>query len=119
MTRKEKETYPDYRSAAKFTIDTILEIWGTNSTLFEKKATLDVTSFDLHSEWTNHWSKQIILAPNSSTELFQGEVPGVHTRQKWSEVPRVIIVSARLLDEEGEVLGRYSNWCVVYSLTWK
>lgn len=110
MTRKEKETYPDYRSAAKFTIDTVLEIWGTNSTLFEKKATLDVTSFDLHSEWTNHWSKQIVLAPNSSTELFQGEVPGVHTRKKWSDVPRVIIVSARLLDEEGEVLGRYSNW---------
>ncbi|KAK0482107.1 glycoside hydrolase family 2 protein [Armillaria luteobubalina] len=110
VTRKEKETYPDYRSAANFTIETILEIWGTNSTLFEKKATLDVTSFDLHSEWTNHWSKQIVLAPNSSTELFQGEVPGVRTRKKWSEVPRVIIVSARLLDEEGEVLGRYSNW---------
>jgi len=38
-------------------------------------------------------------------------LPGQPTRTKESEVPRPIVVSARLLDvESGEVLGRYSNW---------
>ncbi len=112
MTRKEKETYPDYRSAANVFIDTTLEIWGTNSTLAEKTVTLDVSSFDLNSDWVENWSKAVVLAPNASTELFQGEVPGQPRRTKRSELPRVIIVSARLIDDGGNVLARYSNWWV-------
>ncbi|KAF8915918.1 glycoside hydrolase family 2 protein [Mucidula mucida] len=92
MTRKEKETYPDYRSAANKTV------------------TLDVSSFDLNSDWVENWSKAVVLAPNASTELFQGEVPGQPRRTKRSELPRVIIVSARLIDDGGNVLARYSNW---------
>ncbi|THV08604.1 glycoside hydrolase family 2 protein [Dendrothele bispora CBS 962.96] len=110
MTRKEHQTFPDDLSAAKFTIESILEIWGTNSTLEEKKATLEVSSFDLQSEWKDSWSKSVTLAPNSSTELFRGQVPGQPTRTKKSEVAKDIIVSARLLDEDGTVLFRYSNW---------
>ncbi|KAI0082455.1 glycoside hydrolase family 2 protein [Panus rudis PR-1116 ss-1] len=110
MTRKEVKTYPDELSAAVFSIETVLEIWGTNSTLSEKKATLEVTSFELDSTWTDKWTKEVVLAPNSSTELFKGGLPGQPKRSKLSEVPKVIIVSARLLNENGEVLGRYSNW---------
>ncbi|KIJ70008.1 glycoside hydrolase family 2 protein [Hydnomerulius pinastri MD-312] len=110
MTRKEKKTFLDELSAASFTIETILEVWGTNSTLTEKKAKLEVSSFDLHSSWTDKFTQDIVLAPNSSTELFSGQLPGQPIRTKQSEVPRVIIVSARLLDESGTVLGRYSNW---------
>ncbi|CAL1701079.1 unnamed protein product [Somion occarium] len=110
MTRKEKKTFPDELSAAVFTIETVLEVWGTNSTLSEKQATLEVTSFDLHSDWTDTWTKNIVLAPNSSTELFKGDLPGQPKRTKLSEIPKTIIVSARLLDKSGKVLGRYSNW---------
>lgn len=110
MTRKEVQTFPDDTSAASFTIETVLEIWAANSTLAEKKATLEVTAFELDSDWTDTWSKDAVLAPNSSTELFKGPLPGQPTRTKKSEVPRVIIISARLVDADGTVLARYSNW---------
>jgi len=112
MTRKDVTTYPDPLSAAQFTITAALEIWGTNSTLAEKKAVLDVTSFDLHNDdWVDKWSKDVTLLPNQSTELWKGEVPGQAKRTKTSDVPKTIVVSARLLDaSSGEVLGRYSNW---------
>lgn len=109
MTRKEHKTFADERSAAKFTIETQLEIWGTNSTLTDKKVTLEVTSFDLNSEWRDKWTKEVELARNSSTELFKGDLPGQPIRTKQSDVPKVIVVSARLI-ADGEVLGRYSNW---------
>lgn len=59
MTRKEKQLFFDERSAAKFTIETRLEIWGTNSRLEDKKATLEVTAFDLQSAWQHQWSKEV------------------------------------------------------------
>jgi len=110
MTRKEKKTFANDLSAAEFTIATILEVWGTNNTLSDKPSKLEVTFFDLHSSWTAQFSKDIVLAANSSTELYSGDLPGQPVRTKQSEVPRVIIVSARLLDASGTVLGRYSNW---------
>ncbi|KAG2348846.1 glycoside hydrolase family 2 protein [Suillus weaverae] len=110
MTRKEKKTFANDLSAAQFTITTVLEVWGTNGTLSEKKAKLEVACFDLHSSWTEQLSKEIVLAPNSSTELYSGDLPGQPVRTKQSEVPRAIIVSARLLDASGTVLGRHSNW---------
>jgi len=109
MTRKEHKAFEDARSAAKFTIRTKLEIWGTNSTLADKKVTLEVTSFDLNSEWRDKWTKEVVLSQNSSTELFRGDLPGQPVRTKQSDVPKVIVVSARLI-ADGEVLGRYSNW---------
>lgn len=110
MTRKEKETFDSDETAAYFKIETMLEIWGTNSTLEEKRAKLELTAFDLHSDWIESWSKDIELAPNASTELFRGEAPGLPVRTKKSEVPRTIIFSSRLLGDNDEVLGRYSNW---------
>lgn len=110
MTRKEKKIFTNDLSAAQFTITTVLEVWGTNGTLSEKKAKLAVTCFDLHSSWTEQFSKDIVLAPNSSTELYSGDLPGQPVRTKQSEVPHAIIVSARLLDASGTVLGRHSNW---------
>ncbi|KAG8934638.1 hypothetical protein FRC02_009582 [Tulasnella sp. 418] len=111
-------------SVVYFTIDTILEIWATNSTLVEKKATLDVTVFDLAvpdvkteddvkaKSVVYHRQEQVILQPNSSTELFKGSmVPlGQPIRTKLSEVPKTLIVSTRLLDQDGTVLSRYANW---------
>ncbi|KAI0268237.1 glycoside hydrolase family 2 protein [Gloeopeniophorella convolvens] len=111
MTRKNQKKYADERTLAHFTITSQLEVWGTNSTLEPKSATLQVTAFDLQRpDWSNRWEKDVTLAPNSSTELWKGEVPGQPVRTKDSEVPKTIVVSARLLDENGAVLGRYSNW---------
>ncbi|PAV20886.1 glycoside hydrolase family 2 [Pyrrhoderma noxium] len=109
MTRKEKKIFASDNRAADFTIDTEVEIWGTNNQLEEKTVTLDVRCFDLRSEWTDSWSKQVVLASNASTELWKGILPGQPTRTKLSEVPKTIIISARLLDGN-TVLGRYSNW---------
>ncbi|KAH9938328.1 glycoside hydrolase family 2 protein [Fomitopsis serialis] len=110
MTRKDKQTFADDLTAAFFNLDTVLEIWGTNSTLQEKRAVLEVTAFDLHSDWRETSKQDVALAPNASTELFKGLLPGQPRRTKLSEAPKTIVVSARLLDASGAVLGRYSNW---------
>ena len=112
MTRKEKKTFADEHSAAFFTIETVLEIWGTNSTLAAKHAKLEVTAFELHSDWRERFVQDVVLEPNAATELWKGTLPGQPTRTKLSEAPKAIIVSARLLDADGSVLGRYANWCV-------
>jgi len=113
MTRKEHKEYPDERTLARFAITSQLEIWGTNSTLEPKRATLQVTSFDLERpDWHDRWETDVILAPNGSTELWRGKVPGQPVRTRESQVPNAVVVSARLLDEDGTILGRYSNWWV-------
>ena len=109
MTRKEHKSFASDVTAADFTIETVIEIWGTNSTLKEKKAELTVTSFDLYSDWTDKWSQAVDLAPNASTELWKGNLPGQPTRTKLSDVPKTIVVSAVLSDDTG-VIARYSNW---------
>jgi len=110
MTRKEKKTFANDSTIVDYTVETVIEIWGTNKELHEKKVILDVTCFDLESEWTHNWNLGVTLEPNASTELWKGELPGQPKRTKASEVPRTIIVSARLVDEKGAVLARYSNW---------
>lgn len=110
MTRKEIKTFADERSAADFTIATELQIWGTNSALEEKRVTLEVTFFNLaDAAWKESWSKEVVLSANSSTELYKGEVVGQPVRTKLSDLPKDIIISARLLDGD-VILGRYSNW---------
>ena len=112
VTRKEYQRFSDDRSAADFVIRTELQIWGTNSTLTPKHAMLSVICFDLYSDWRHVWEDDIVLAVNSSTELYKGPLPGQPDRTKWSELPKVIIVSARILDKGKAVLTRHSNWCV-------
>ncbi|KAF9075879.1 glycoside hydrolase family 2 protein [Rhodocollybia butyracea] len=111
ITRKEITTFVDERSAAKFTIDTVFEVWATNSTLTAKDVTLEFSNHDIHDpEFNDGWSKTVTLAPNSSTEVFKGSVNALQQRTTKSQVPKTIIASARLRDEDGTVLARYSNW---------
>ena len=110
MTRKDKKSFADDLTIVNYTIETVIEIWGTNSTLSKKEVTLEVTAFELDSDWTEKWTKDAVLGPNASTELFKGNLPGQPVRTKKSELPKVIIVSARLLDKDGTVLARYTNW---------
>lgn len=114
IKRNDFKEYADERTLAHFTITSQLEIWGTNSALERKRATLQVTSFDLERpDWSDRWEMNVTLAPNASTELWRGKVPGQPVRTRESQVPKAIVVSARLLDEDRAILGRYSNWWVV------
>lgn len=98
ITRKENTIFENERTAAHYKIETLLEIWGTNSTLTEKEVTLEMSYFDLHDpEWKETTSEEVTLAPNSSTELFKGALTGVPLRSKQSEIPPMIVASARLV----------------------
>jgi beta-mannosidase len=113
MARTTKKTYRDDRSAAFYTIEHTLEIWGTNSSLEDKEVYLEVVAFDLgDKDWRGGVEKRkVVLKRNSATELFKGPLPGQPIRTKESEVPKPIVISARLLNvASGQVLGRYSNW---------
>lgn len=116
ITRKEVKT-PDPskpNSVAYFSIDAELEIWGTNSTLFVKEAILEIRSFDVSgSDVIHQITQHVSLRPNSSTELWKGSLTvfGQPVRTKLSEVPRSLVVQARIVEvESGMVLARYSNW---------
>ncbi|KAJ3841473.1 glycoside hydrolase family 2 protein [Lentinula raphanica] len=111
ITRKEITTFADDRSAADFTIDTVFEVWGTNSTLCAKNVTLEFLIHDLHDpEFKDGWTRTLTLSPNSSTEVFKGTIQALPPRMTKTQVPNTIIVSSRLLDEDNTVLARYSNW---------
>jgi beta-mannosidase len=112
ITRKDVQTFANKYTAADYAISTEMEIWGTNSSLVEKKAELEVTSFNLQSGWRETFTKEATLPPNQATELFQGPVPGQPVRTSTAEIKKDIVVSARLLDANGSVLARFSNWCV-------
>lgn len=112
MARKDIKRHPDLDSAANYTIETELEAWGTNSTLTSKYVTLEMTAFDLQSKnnWTHVWKVNAELHPNQSTELWKGLVPGQPIRNNVADVPKDIVVSGKLLDENGTILARYTNW---------
>ncbi|KAG8980228.1 hypothetical protein FRB93_009335 [Tulasnella sp. JGI-2019a] len=113
MTRKEsKKSTAGEDSVAFFEIDTLMEIWATNSTLSEKKVTLQVKSYDLDKgKEVDGLEQEVTLAANASTEAWKGSLAkfGQPIRTKLSEAPRTLVISARLLDGD-EVLARYSNW---------
>lgn len=77
---------------------------------------LVIEAFDLLDP-TFQWKEQhdVTLGSNRSTELWQGSVPGQEIRTSLSQAPRTIIVSARILNDSGEVLARYANWYVFQS----
>lgn len=105
MTRKEVKSFPDPLSVANFKLEIVFEFWGTNSTLEDKEVTFEVTSFDLHSGSAKQLkSEKVTLKANQSTELAVDRHEG--NVDYWA----TSIVSARLLDENGQVFTRYANW---------
>ncbi|KAJ1311549.1 hypothetical protein OPQ81_010033 [Rhizoctonia solani] len=112
MTRKMIKTPLGPMSALYSSIETHLEVWGTNSTLKAKRATLEIRSFDLEADGKliDTQKLEVVLAPNSSTELWKGVLPGEGKRTRDSDPQNVIVVQARLLDTDSKVLARYSNW---------
>jgi len=114
ITRKEIKTFANEFTAADYRIETYFEIWGSNSTLEEKTVTLEVKVFDLESDGNESgsketWAIEVTLAPNASTEFWRGKLLLLPDRRTQSEVPKPVVVSARLLQDE-EVVARYCNW---------
>ncbi|KAF8320927.1 glycoside hydrolase [Clavulina sp. PMI_390] len=86
-------------------------VWATNATLEANTVSLELAAFDLYDP-TFQWSqkKDITLPPNSSTDLMMMPLPGQPPLSKKSQVPRGIVVHAKLLDKDGDVISRNTNW---------
>jgi beta-mannosidase len=119
MTRKAVKTFDSRDSLAFFTISSVLEIWGTNSSHQEKKVCLELNAYDVEagtpvpvtSEGWNGGKKEVTLAPNASTELWKGQTPGVEDVRIEGMRSKPVVVQARLVDIDTDVvLARYSNW---------
>ncbi|KAG8728628.1 hypothetical protein FRC12_021614, partial [Ceratobasidium sp. 428] len=112
MTRKTVKTPLSPYSALYSSIETRIELWGTNSTLEPAKATLEIRSFDVEGggKLIDTQKQDVTLVPNSSTELWKGGLPGEGKRTRDSDPQKAIVVQARLLSTDGKVLARYSNW---------
>jgi beta-mannosidase len=71
---------------------------------------LEVVSFDLDAgQVVDSRSTEVTLAPNASTEFWSGNVAGQPTRTTDAQVPKIIVVGARLIDQDGTVLARYGE----------
>ncbi|GFZ45160.1 Beta-mannosidase B [Saitozyma sp. JCM 24511] len=110
MARKDVKKPRDAVTSAFFEITQEIELWGCNSTVESKKAKVELVSFDLDEGEVDRRTLDVTLAPNSSTEIWKGAVPGQTVRTSSGQVPKPIVVQARLVDEDGRVLARYSNW---------
>ena len=85
------------------------------------QAKLELSFFDLNEEsgWTHSEIRDVELPPNQSTDLVIGMKclgPTPKSMHKGKDGPltwtssHLVVVSARLLNENGEVLARYSDW---------
>lgn len=76
-----------------------------------KQVKVILTSFDLDKGAGETSTHEAELAPNSSTEIWQGDLPGQSIRTSLSQAPRPVVVQAKVVDAEtGEVLARHSSW---------
>lgn len=119
MTRKAVKTFASKDTLAFFTISSHLEIWGTNSQSQSKTVCLEVHAYDVEAgraidvtvEGFTGGKKEVVLAPNASTELWKGQTPGVEDVHVEGMRSKPIVIQARLVDvDTGVVLARYSNW---------
>jgi hypothetical protein len=77
MARKDIKKFDDESTGAFFTINQEVQLWACNSTLKEKKAKIELVSFDLNGGEVDRQSFGGKLAPNASTEIWKGDVPGM------------------------------------------
>ena len=79
ITRREVITFADDRTAADLTIDTVIEVWGTNSTLTEKRVTFEFLNHDLHDpEFKDGWTKCVSADTFTYAVLIHSSVSQGH-----------------------------------------
>lgn len=108
MARKDIKTYRD-GSLAFFETRSEVQLWACNSELEEKTVRVELVAFDLNDGELDRQHWDVTLKPNASTEIWAGDVPGQAVRTSDADVPRPIVLQARILDGDN-VLARYSNW---------
>ncbi|KAL5638363.1 hypothetical protein ACGC1H_005146 [Rhizoctonia solani] len=109
-----------YEFGAFQSIDASIEVWGTNSTLLEKKSFVKLSYIDLVSGWQHVEEHPVTLLPNQATEILAISCPCPPHTQSIPEpdadadplptTSHSVIVYAVLLDESGQVLSRYADW---------
>lgn len=87
----------------------------TNETLASQTVTVELAYFDLASSWSHRTTHPVTIVPNGTTEVLSGVValgpehlakgypPGTHTSA-------TVVVHARVLDKQGQVIARTSDW---------
>lgn len=110
MARKDIKTYSRKHSLAFFDIHQEIQLWGCNSTLDAKPVRVQLVSIDLNDGLVDEKFFDVELQPNASTEIWKGNTPGLSVRTSDAQVPKPIVVQARILDDNDTVLARYSNW---------
>ncbi|CAE7233738.1 unnamed protein product [Rhizoctonia solani] len=109
-----------YEFGAFQSIGASIEVWGTNSTLLEKRGLVKLSCFDLVSDWNHVEEHPVTLLPNQATEILAIPCPcPPHTQpipgpdddaDPLPTTSHSVIVSAVLLDEAGQVLSRFADW---------
>ncbi|KAJ7597793.1 glycoside hydrolase [Mycena floridula] len=108
---KQYYEFGSYRS-----VKAVVDIWGVNSSLSERSATLKVDFVDLYSSCTVSQSHDVVLLPNQATELLSIPCPspqkdGVLPPPEAWTTSHSVVASARLIDPKtGEVLARFADW---------
>ncbi|CAE6472356.1 unnamed protein product [Rhizoctonia solani] len=109
-----------YEFGAFQSIGASIEVWGTNSSLLEKRGLVKLSYIDLVSDWQYDEEHPATLLPNQATEILATSCPCPPHTQPTPEpdsdsdplptTSHSVIVYAVLLDESGQVLSRYADW---------
>ncbi|KAH9919171.1 glycoside hydrolase [Epithele typhae] len=107
-----------YEFGAFRSVSASLAVWGTNSTLAPRRVRLELSFFDVASDWTATQTLDATLLPNQTTELLELRVPGPSAPSAHAVDPsHSVVAAARLVDAEtGEVLARHADWPQPYRL---
>jgi beta-mannosidase len=80
---------------------------------------LKVSAYDIASGWRKDLDDQkVILGENRSTELWSGSCPEPPLEEAYDKVAPsgTVVIHARLVDEDGTVIARFSDWPQPYKL---
>ncbi|KAL0960497.1 hypothetical protein HGRIS_005535 [Hohenbuehelia grisea] len=98
----------------------IFDVWGTNRTLAPITIQLELSFFDLQSNWQHVELHEATLKPNQSTELLTAIPCSGRPKNPVEKAPSgdplwtttySVVIAARLLDKvTGTVLARSADW---------
>ncbi|ORY21893.1 glycoside hydrolase [Naematelia encephala] len=89
-----------------------LDIWAATS-IASTTTRVVVSAVDLCSSWTaTVYDQQVTLGANRSTELWSGECPAPPLEQAHDKTAPsgTVVVHVVLIDQDGQVIARQSNW---------
>ena len=106
-----------YEFGAFQSIGATIDIWATNSTLSTHSVRLELSCYDLSSDWTHTEAQDAQLGPNRSTELLSIPCPcpahsdPVDEHESPTTSSHSVVVHACIIDPtSGAVIARYSDW---------